>query len=83
MVTDYDCWHLAHDAVTVDQIIATLIKNTENARKLVRQLIRTLPAERKCKCGSPLKHALITDRAAISAEAKERLRLIIGKYTGQ
>ncbi|MDQ2712187.1 MAG: S-methyl-5'-thioadenosine phosphorylase [Acidobacteriota bacterium] len=83
MVTDYDCWHQAHDAVTVDQIIATLIKNTENARKLVPQLIRTLPAERKCKCGSALKHSLITDRAAISAEAKERLGLIIGKYTGQ
>ena len=83
MVTDYDCWHEAHDAVTVDQIIATLMKNTENARKLVPQLIRALPAERKCKCGSALKHAIITDRAAISAEAKERLGLIIGKYTGQ
>ena len=82
MVTDYDCWHEAHDAVTVDQIISTLKQNTENARKLVPQVIRMLPEERDCKCGSALKHAIITDRAAIPAEAKQRLALILGKYTG-
>lgn len=83
MVTDYDCWHEAHDAVTVDQIIATLKQNTENARKLVPEIIRELPAERSCKCGAALKHAIITDPAAISAEAKQRLGLLIGKYTGE
>ncbi len=83
MVTDYDCWHEAHDAVTVDQIIATLKLNTENARKLVPLIIRMLPAERDCKCGSALKHAIITDPAAISAQAKQRLGLLLGKYTGK
>jgi 5'-methylthioadenosine phosphorylase len=83
MVTDYDCWHEAHDAVTVDQILATLKQNTENARKLVPEIIRTLPRERKCRCGTALKHAIITDRAAIPAEAKKRLGLLIGKYTGE
>jgi 5'-methylthioadenosine phosphorylase len=83
MVTDYDCWHEAHEAVTVDQIIATLTENTENARKLVPHIVSSLPATRDCKCGSALKHAIITDRAAISAEAKKRLELLIGKYTGQ
>ena len=81
MVTDYDCWHEAHAAVSMDQIIATLTENTENARKLVPRLIRGLPATRDCKCGSALKHAIITDRAAISDEAKQRLGFIIGKYT--
>ncbi len=83
MVTDYDCWHEAHDAVTVDQIILTLKQNTENARKLVPQVIRMLPEERDCRCGSALKHAIITDRAAIPAEAKQRLALLLGKYTGE
>jgi 5'-methylthioadenosine phosphorylase len=83
MVTDYDCWHSAHDAVTVDQIIATLKQNTENARKLVPRIIRTLPAARSCKCGSALKHAIITDPAAISVEAKQRLGLLLGKYIGK
>jgi 5'-methylthioadenosine phosphorylase len=82
MVTDYDCWHEAHDAVSVDQIITTLKKNTENARKLVPEVIRDLPAGRTCKCGSALRHAIITDRAAITPEAKRRLGLLIGKYTG-
>jgi 5'-methylthioadenosine phosphorylase len=83
MVTDYDCWHEAHDAVTVDQILTTLKQNTENARKLVPEIIRTLPRERTCKCGSALKHAIITDLKAIPAEAKKRLGLLIGKYTGE
>ena len=83
MVTDYDCWHAAHDAVTVDQIIATLQQNTENARKLIPRVIQTLPVERTCKCGSALKHAIITDPAAIPAEAKQRLGLLLGKYIGK
>lgn len=83
MVTDYDCWHQAHDAVTVDQILTTLKQNTENARKLVPEMIRALPRDRACKCGSALQHAIITDRKAIPAEAKKKLGLLIGKYTGE
>ena len=83
MVTDYDCWHEEHDAVTVDQIITTLTKNVENARKLVQHVVAALPDARACKCGSALKHAIITDRAAIPPEVKQRLGLLIGKYTGE
>jgi 5'-methylthioadenosine phosphorylase len=82
MVTDYDCWHEEHDAVSVEQIIGNLVKNAENACKLVRNVVARMPPERKCKCGSALKHALITDRAAIPASVKEKLGLLIGKYTG-
>ena len=80
MVTDYDCWHEEHVAVTVDEIILNLTKNAENAQKLVRHMIARVPSARSCKCGSALKHAIITDRAAIPAAAKEELRLLIGKY---
>jgi 5'-methylthioadenosine phosphorylase len=82
MVTDYDCWHEEHDAVTVDQIIAVLHKNAANAGQLVRRVVGRLPAERTCKCASALKHAIITDRAVIPQAAKERLGLLIGKYIG-
>jgi len=82
MVTDYDCWHEEHDAVTVDEIIQNLTKNAENACKLVRQLVKQMPGERTCKCGSALKHAIITDRSSIPAEARQKLELLIGKYTG-
>src|SRR5271165_3356831 len=61
MITDYDCWHPEHESVTASQIIATLNQNATNAQNVVREAIRTMPAERKCKCGSALAHSLITD----------------------
>ncbi len=82
MVTDYDCWHEEHDAVTVDQIIQNLTINAENACKLVRHVVSAMPATRTCKCGSALKHAIMTDRAAIPQGTKDKLGLLIGKYTG-
>ena len=83
MVTDYDCWHQEHDAVTVEQIIENLTKNAANACKLVRRLVARLPKERTCKCGSALKHALITDPAVIPQSIKRELRLLLGKYLGE
>src|SRR5215467_2948251 len=52
MVTDYDCWHPAHDAVTVTDIIANLNRNAENAAKVVKAAVAAMPAGRACKCGS-------------------------------
>ena len=71
MVTDYDCWHPEHDAVTVNDIIANLVKNAENACKVVAEAVARMPAERTCKCGSALAHALITDRTRSRSHAQE------------
>jgi 5'-methylthioadenosine phosphorylase len=80
MVTDYDCWHPHHDSVTVDQIVAVLIKNAENAAKVVRQTVADMPRDRACKCGSGLAHAILTDKTKIPAATKTKLKLIVGKY---
>lgn len=80
MVTDYDCWHPHHDSVTVDQIVAVLNKNAENACKVVRQTVANMPSGRSCRCGSALSHALLTDPKKIPAATKKKLNLIIGKY---
>jgi 5'-methylthioadenosine phosphorylase len=80
MVTDYDCWHPHHDSVTVDQIVAVLLKNAENACNVVREAVTAMPKERSCKCGSALAHAIITDRTKIPRATKERLKLILAKY---
>jgi 5'-methylthioadenosine phosphorylase len=80
MVTDYDCWHPDHDAVTVTDIIANLGKNAENAAKLVAAAVREMPASRECKCGSALAHALITDRKAIPESTRKKLELLVAKY---
>ena len=80
MVTDYDCWHPHHDSVTVDQIVAVLLKNAENAAKVVRETVAAMPRVRSCKCGSALAHAILTDRKKIPAATKKKLLLILGKY---
>jgi len=80
MVTDYDCWHEDHDAVTADQIVAVLMRNAENACKVIEAAVRSMPAARECKCGSALAHALITDRKAIPEATKKKLELLVGKY---
>ena len=80
MVTDYDCWHPHHDSVTVDQIVAVLVKNAENACKVVQQTVASMPKTRSCKCGSALAHAILTDPKKISPATKKKLKLIVGKY---
>src|SRR5689334_21051085 len=80
MVTDYDCWHPEHDAVTVNDIIANLNQNAVNASKLVKAAVSAMPERRACKCGSALQHALITDRAAIPEATRKKLELLVGKY---
>jgi len=80
MVTDYDCWHPHHDSVTVDQIVAVLLKNAENATKVIRETVAGMPRGRSCKCGSALAHAILTDPKKIPAATRKKLKLIIGKY---
>jgi 5'-methylthioadenosine phosphorylase len=80
MITDYDCWHPEHASVTVKQVIDNLNHNAENVQKVIREAVRSLPAERDCKCGSALAHALLTDPKLVPAATKKRLAPIIGKY---
>jgi 5'-methylthioadenosine phosphorylase len=82
MVTDYDCWHPHHDSVTVEQIVAVLLKNAENACTVVRNTVATMPTARTCKCGAALAHAIQTERSKIPASTQRKLKFILGKYLG-
>ncbi|MCC7098356.1 MAG: 5'-methylthioadenosine phosphorylase, partial [Rubrivivax sp.] len=85
MVTDFDCWHPGHDAVTVDAIIRVLLGNAEQARGLVAQLAGDVAAAAQasaCACRSALEHALITAPEARDAALVERLRPIVGRVLG-
>jgi 5'-methylthioadenosine phosphorylase len=66
--------------VTVDQIVAVLHKNAENAAKVVRESVAAMPKEHSCKCGSALAHAILTQRDRIPAEARHKLALLLDKY---
>jgi 5'-methylthioadenosine phosphorylase len=80
MITDYDCWHPQHDAVTVTEIIENLNRNTSNVQRALHEAVAQLPDDRACSCGAALAHAVLTDRKMISAATKKRLAPIIGKY---
>jgi len=80
MITDYDCWHPDHESVTGAQIMVTLQQNAENAQKVLREAIKSMPDARGCKCGSALAHALITDPKLVPKATKKNLSAIIGKY---
>ncbi len=80
MVTDYDCWHPDHDAVTAEQIIRVLGKNAETARKVLRAAVRRLPIPRDCECASALKYALVTAPELVPEAVKRELEPIVGRY---
>jgi 5'-methylthioadenosine phosphorylase len=80
MITDYDCWHPDHTSVTLEEILSNLGKNAVNAQNVIREAVRTMPADRACKCGRALAHAIVTDPKTIPAAARKRLSVIAGKY---
>jgi 5'-methylthioadenosine phosphorylase len=82
MVTDFDCWHPDHDAVTVDAVLRVLLANAERARDLVRALAGAVTGDAQgaqCACRRALDHALITAPEARDPAMVERLRAVAGR----
>jgi 5'-methylthioadenosine phosphorylase len=80
LVTDYDCWHPDHDAVTVEMIIDHLVKNAKTAQQVIAGTVERLDVDRRVAAHSALKTALITSPEAIPARLKRDLAPLIGKY---
>src|SRR2546423_3628488 len=86
MVTDFDCWHPDHDAVTVQDIITVLTANAEKAKQLVARLARDFPREHEpCPIGSDraLDAALITAPEARDPELLKKLDAVAGRVLRQ
>jgi 5'-methylthioadenosine phosphorylase len=82
MVTDFDCWHPDHDAVTVQDIIKVLLANAEKAKRLVGRLARDFPREHEpCPIGSDraLDNALITAPEARDPRLLKKLDAVAGR----
>jgi 5'-methylthioadenosine phosphorylase len=82
MVTDFDCWHPDHDAVTVQDIIKVLVANAEKAKRLVARLARDFPREHEvCPIGSDraLDNALITAPEARDPKLLRKLDAVAGR----
>jgi len=85
MVTDFDCWHPGHDAVTVDSVIRVLLGNAQTARTLVAGLAGTIAGDAQaaaCACRHALDQALITAPEARDPMVLERLRVVAGRVLG-
>ncbi len=80
MVTDYDCWREGHDDVTVEQVVAVIHQNSENAGKVVRAAVAALPVDQVSPFAGVMEYAIMTDKKMIPAATKEKLKLLIGKY---
>src|SRR5271167_809864 len=81
MVTDYDCWREGHDDVTIDQVVAVLHQNADNAGRVVRSAVAAMPTQKSCNCGDALKYAILTSPEAIPAAIFEKLAPLLGKYS--
>jgi len=80
LVTDYDCWHPAHDSVTVAMIVANLTANAKMAQQVIAQAVEGLPIARTCECARALASAIITRPDAMPVATRARLAPLIGKY---
>ena len=86
MVTDYDCWHEDHDAVTVDQVVKVLLGNADKARSVVKEVLPRLSAPRTAcphGCDTALQYALITPPEARDPAALAKLDAVAGRVLKQ
>jgi len=80
LATDYDCWHTSHDDVSVEAILAIIARNVTTAKAIIRNVVGGISAGRNCGCADALRYAIITDRSAITDQARRDLDLIAGRY---
>lgn len=75
-VTDYDCWHDDHDAVSVEMVVNILRENSSTAKDVLRKVIPRLPQQRSCGCAGALENAIITDPAMFPAGTRDKLEFL-------
>jgi 5'-methylthioadenosine phosphorylase len=84
LVTDYDCWHEAHEAVSVETVVEYLNKNVRNAQVIMREAVKRLASsERGCACDSAIKNAIFTAPELWPEATTKKLDAIIKKYRGR
>jgi 5'-methylthioadenosine phosphorylase len=80
LATDYDVWHESEEAVSVEGVIANLLKNVETAKDVIRRVVPSIGLPRTCPCPDLLKNAVITAPHAFVPATGKRLDLLLRKY---
>ena len=81
MVTDYDCWKTDEAHVTIETVVAYLMKNAARAQQVLKDVLPRIPAQPGCACHAALKNAILTHRKFWPAKTAARLKLLIAKYS--
>ena len=77
--TDYDCWHEEEESVSVEMILETIGKNVSTSKDIIKVAAKGA-VNRTCSCKDAMQFAVVTDRASIGKETREKVDLIFGKY---
>jgi 5''-deoxy-5''-methylthioadenosine phosphorylase len=80
MVTDYDCWKVDEEHVTVEMVIENLRKNAELAKSIIARTIPQIPAEPSWPCHSAVTNAIMTDRKLWPAKTVSALKPILARH---
>jgi len=80
MITDYDRWKVDEAHVTVEMVIANLMKNAETAKAIIKNVLPQIPKEPRWPCHHALHNAIMTDKKFWPAKTREQLKPILAKY---
>ncbi|MSR42937.1 MAG: S-methyl-5'-thioadenosine phosphorylase [Pedosphaera sp.] len=80
MVTDYDCWNVAHDHVTVEMVNECLHHNAAMAKRIISRAIPQIPTTPDWPCHDALKNAIMTEKKLWPAKTRKELAPLLKKY---
>src|ERR1041385_2426243 len=80
MITDYDCWKVDEEHVTVEMVIANLQKNAATAKAIIAKVIPEIPLQPRWPCHRALENAIMTDRKLWPLKTKKELAPLLKKY---
>ena len=78
LVTDYDCWHIEEEPVTLEAVLEIMHQNVERAQKVINELVPMLDNVESCGCADAAKQAVVTDPSKIPANLNNDLSILFG-----
>ena len=79
LATDYDCWHVDEEPVTLEVVLKIMHDNVELAQDILKEVVSLPVLDRKCQCADAPKNAIVTDRKLIPDSLKKEVEVLFGK----
>ena len=80
LATDYDCWHESEEEVNIESVIKVMQDNIVTSKKILAEAVKTIDADRSCRCVNAMGDALLTPLESIPESTREVMRPLIGRY---